>query len=167
MLIRGPFTIKWGDNEINDIEEISIEHEVDSEDYQTIQGTTIEVDGSYKANATITLLASDIAALSAVMPQYFVPNGGTMSTGETVNNADGAMDIRPGACDESLINNPLDIISCANPGQVLRLVNVRSRVDSVELDNKLLKFMVKFIGEPLNGEATMQVFKQGTINVVS
>ena len=109
MIIRGPFEIKWGDNVISDIEEIDLEHSIDSEDYQTVQGRTLEIDGSYKATATITLLASDIPALAAILPQYFVPNGGILSTGETVNNADGAIDIKPAACDDELIFNNLDI----------------------------------------------------------
>src|SRR5689334_9027565 len=102
-IIRGPFTIKWGDNEIADIEEIEVEHSIDTEDYQTVQGRTLEVDGSYKTTATITLLGSDIASLAAILPQYFVPNGGILSTGETVNNAAGAIDVRAAACNTSLI----------------------------------------------------------------
>lgn len=167
MLIRGPFNLVWGDNQINDIEEVTTELEVDSEDYQTIQGTTIEVDGAYKATVTITLLASDIPSLSAILPQYFVANGQTMSTGETVNNADGAIDVRAAACDESLVFNHLDIVSCANPAQVLRLVNARTRIDGIEIDNKLQKVMIKFIGETAVNEGVFQFFRQGTINVIS
>ncbi len=167
MIIRGPFSIKWGDNTISDVEEVSIEHEVDSEDYQTVQGRTLELDGSYKVTATLTLLASDIPALSAILPQYFVANGGTMSTGEHVNNADGAIDIKAASCDESIVYNHLDIISCANPANVLRIVNARTKIDGVEIDNKVQKVMVKFVGESDLNEATIQFFRQGTINVVS
>lgn len=166
-LVRGPFEIKWGDNVITDIEEVNIEHTVASTEFETVQGTTLEIDGSYKVNATITLLASDIAALSALLPQYFVANGGVMSTGETVNNANGAIDIKAASCDDNIVYNNLDIISCGNPGQVLRLVNARTRIEGVELDNVIQKVMVKFIGESASTEATMQIFKSGTISVVS
>jgi len=167
MLVRGPFNLKWGDNVLADIDEISIEHSVDSEDYQTLQGKTFEVDGAYKVTATITLLASDIPSLAVVLPQHFVANGGAMSTGETVNNADGAIDIVPRNCDESLVYNNLDIISCGNPASVARIVHARTKIEGIEIDNKIQKIMVKFIGEAESTEATMQFFRDGTINVVS
>ena len=90
-----------------------------------------------------------------------------MSTGETVNNANGAIDIKAASCDDNIVYNNLDIISCGNPGQVLRLVNARTRIEGVELDNVIQKVMVKFIGESASTEATMQIFKSGTISVVS
>lgn len=167
MLIRGPFTIKWGDNEIDDIEEISIEHNIDSDDLQTLQGKTFEVDGPYKVTATVTLLAADLPVLAALLPQHFVADGGVLSTGETVNHAQGAIDVKPHECDQSLIYNNLDIISCANPAQVLRLVNCRTKLDGIDLDNKLQKVMVKFVGESDANEATVQFFKQNSVHVVS
>lgn len=166
-LVRGPFTIKWGDNTINDVEELEVEQSIDSEDYETVGGRTIEVDGNYKATATITLLATDIALLAALLPQHFVANGGTLSTGETVNNATGAIDLAPAGCDESLVYNNLDLISCGSPADVARIVNARTKLEGVEIDNKIRKVMIKFIGEAAADEATMQFFKQNTINVVS
>jgi hypothetical protein len=167
MIIRGPFSLKWGDNVISDVEEIDINHEVSSDDYETLQGKVITVDGSYKVAATVTLLATDIAALAAIMPQYFVPNGGVLSTGETVNYANGAIDIAAAACDTALIFNNLDITSCGVPADVMRIVNARTRIEDVDIDNKIRKVMVSFIGESDPTEATMQFFKQGTIAVVS
>lgn len=166
-LVRGPFTLKWGDNELTDVEEIELEHEVDSEDFQTLEGRTIEVDGAYKVSATVTLLSSDVPALAALLPQHFVGNGSTMSTGETVQVAEGAIDIAPHACDEELIYNNFDIIACGNPGQVARIVHARTKLEGVEMDNKLQKVMVKIIGEAASDEATMQFFKEGGIAVVS
>ncbi len=166
-LVRGPFTVKWGDNIITDIEEIDVSHEVSSEEFETIQGSTVELDGSYKVSAVLTLLASDIPVLSAILPQYFVANGGVMSTGETVNNANGAIDIKAASCDEAIVYNNLDITACGNPGQVLRIVNARTRIEGLEVDNVIQKVMVKFIGEPGSSEATMQLFKTGTISIVS
>lgn len=167
MIIRGPFELKWGDNVITDVEEIDIEHEIDSEDFQTVQGRTLELDGSYKTTATLTLLGTDLASLAIVLPQHFVANGQQMSTGETVNNAQGAIDVRAASCDESIVYNHLDIMSCANPSNVLRIVNARTKMDGVEVDDKIQKIMVKFVGESDPGEATLQFFKEGTINVVS
>lgn len=167
MLIKGPFNFKWGDNLLTDIEEVDISHEIASDDFETLQGKTYEVDGAFKVSATITLLASDIPSLAVILPQHFVENGGVMSTGETVNNADGAIDVKAASCDESTIYNNLDIISCANPANVLRIVNARTKIDGIELDSKLQKVMVKFVGESEAGEATIQLFREGTINVVS
>ncbi len=167
MLVRGPFNLQWGDNVIADVEEIDVSHEISSDDLETVQGKIIEVDGPFKATVILTLLASDIAALAAVLPQHFVENGGVLSTGETVNNAAGAIDVLPRDCDEDLLYNNLDIISCANPGQVFRLVNARTKIENVEFDNKLQKIMVKFVGEAEATEATIQFFAEGTVAVVS
>ena len=167
MLIKGPFTLKWGANTILDVEEISIEHTIASDEFETIQGQTYEIDGAYKATATITLLGSDLPALAALLPQHYVANGEVMSTGETVSSANGAIDIVPGACDESTVYNDLDIMSCANPSNVARIVNARSKIEGIEVDGKIQKVMVKFVGESATDEATMQFFTFGTIHVVS
>jgi hypothetical protein len=166
-LVRGPFNITWGGNTLTNIEEISVEYEQDSEDYTTVQHQTYQVDGPIKATVTLTLLASDVAALAAVLPQYHVANGGIMSTGETVNEANGAIDVVALDCGDNPVYNNLDVISCANPGQVFRLVNARTKLDSIEFDDKLRKVMVQFVGEPAQSDGNVQFFKSGTINVVS
>lgn len=166
-LVRGPFDITWGVNTLTNIEEISTEFEQDSEDYTTVQHQTFQLDGPIKASATLTLLASDVPALAAVLPQYVVVNGAQLSTGETVTDEDGAIDVAAAACDEDPIYNDLDIVSCGNPGQVFRLVNARTKVDSVEFDDKVRKVLVQFIGEPAPGEGNVQFFKEGTIAIAS
>lgn len=167
MIVRGPFNLKWGDNVIADVEEIDVSHEISADDLETVQGKTIELDGPFKATAILTLLASDIPVLAALLPQHFVANGEVLSTGETVDHAEGAIDVVPRDCDEDLLFNNLDIISCANPAVVFRLVNARTKIENVEFDNKLQKIMVKFVGEAEANEATIQFFREGTIAVVS
>jgi len=166
-LIKGPFTIKWGSNVIADVEEISIDHSISSDEFETIQGKTYEIDGAYKVSAIITLLASDIPALAAILPQHFVANGGVLSTGETVTSAAGAIDVVPGACDESVTYNDLDIMSCASTANVARIVNARTKIEGIEVDGKIQKVMVKFVGESATDEASIQFFTEGTIAVVS
>lgn len=166
-LVRGPFDIQWGGNTLTNIESIDTEFDQDSDDYTTVQHQTFELDGPIKAGVTLVLLASDVPALSVVLPQYHVANGGTLSTGETVTDEDGAIDVRAASCDEDPVYNDLDIISCANPGQVFRLVNARTKIDSVDFDDKVRKVSVKFVGEPLPGEANIQFFKEGTVSTVS
>ena len=166
-LIKGPFTIKWGNNVIDDVEEISVEHSISSDEFETIQGKTYEIDGAYKVSAVITLLGSDITALAAVLPQHFVANGEILSTGETVTSATGAIDVVPGACDEAVTYNDLDIMSCASTSNVARIVNARTKIEGIEVDGKIQKVMVKFIGESATDEASIQFFTEGTIAVVS
>lgn len=166
-LIKGPQTVQWGDNVIYDVEEINFEYEIDSDDRQTVQGKTRVIDGPHKATATLQLLASDIPILAALLPQHFVANGQQLSTGETVNHAQGAIDVAPADCDVNPIYNNLDVTSCGNPGQVTRLVNARTRLAGIEIDNKLQVFMVEFIGESEADEAVIQIFKEGSIAVVS
>lgn len=166
MLIKGPWTLKWGDNVLEEIESLDVSQTIDSDDLVTMQGNKIEIDGAYKATATLTVLATDIAALAILLPQHHVANGGVMSTGETVNNADGAIDVAPGNCDSPIYNH-LDIINCSNPGQVFRIVNARTKLDGVTFDEKIRKVMVKFVGEPALDDGTVQFFKNGTLHVIS
>lgn len=166
-LRRGPFEIQWAGNTVSDVETIETDISQDSEDYTTVDGRTYTLDGAIKATATITLLRSDVPTLAALLPQYFVPNGGTMSTGETVNSAVGAIDIFAASCETDPIYGPLDIISCGNPGQVMRLVNARTKIDSTEFDDKIGKVLIQFIGEPDAGEGNLQFFTEGALTVVS
>ncbi len=166
-LVRGPFNITWGGNTLLNVEEISVDYEQDSEDYSTVQHQTYQVDGPIKSSVSLTLLASDVAALAVVLPQYHVANGGTLSTGEKVSEANGAIDIKAAQCGTTPVYNDLDIVSCANPGHVFRLVNARTKLDSIEFDDKLRKVVVQFVGEPGSGEGNIQFFKNGTVAVVS
>lgn len=166
-LRRGPFVLTWGGNTISDVEEIETEVEQDTDDHDTLDGRRFIFDGPIQATATIKLLRSDIATLAIVLPQYFVPNGGTLSTGETVNHSAGAIDVLAASCDTDPIYGPLDIVSCGNPGQVFRIVNARTKIDAVEFDPYVGTVDVQFIGEPGTGEANVQFFTEGTIAVVS
>lgn len=167
-LVKGPFNLKWGANTLVDVSEISLDYSQDSNDYTTVQNLTYRVDTAINASVTLTFLASDIPALAAVLPQYHVPNGGTLSSGEVVNDADGAIDVKSAACDEESVYNDLDIISCGVPGQVFRLKNARTKIDSMEFaDNAIRTVSVQFIGEPEQGVGNIQFFKSGTISTVS
>lgn len=163
-LARGPFNFRWGINLLTDIEEVSTEFEQDSEDYSTLQGNVYELDGPMKVALTATFLSTDIPTLAVLLPQYYVANGETLSTGETVTDAVGAIDVRPAACDEELVMEDLDIESCADPSNILRLKNMRTKIDSVELDNKVRKVIIRFVGEASSGQAVMQFFREGGIN---
>lgn len=167
-LVKGNFEIKWGANELYDISEISLDYSQDSNDYSTVQGQSYTIEGAIKASATLTLLKSDVESLAVVLPQYYVPNGFTMSSGETVTGADGAIDVMAASCDTAPTYNDLDIISCGAPGDVFRLKNARTIIDSMEFaDNSVRTVSVKFVGEPAPGVGNIQFFKEGTLSTVS
>jgi hypothetical protein len=167
-LVRGPFDIKWGSNTLVDISEISLDFEQESNDYTTVDNRRYTIDGAISATVTLTLLASDVPALSVVLPQYHVPNAGTLSTGEKVSEANGAIDVVAASCDTNPVYNDLDIISCGSPGQVFRLKKARTKIDSMEFaDNAVRTVTVAFIGEPAAGTANIQFFEENSIAVVS
>lgn len=157
MLVKGPFSIKWGANPVVDVSEIGFNYDVATNDYQTVDGRTYTVDGAITASIDLTLLASDVEALSAILPQYYVAEGQKMSTGETAPEG-GAIDIVAAQCDTTNTNYDLDIISCN--GEVTRLVNARTSLSTVDIaDNALRTVTVTFRGEPEQGEGIIQFFK--------
>lgn len=168
-LVRGPFSIQWGNNPILDVSEIGFNYEVATNDYSTVDGRTETVEGAITASVELTLLSSDVDALKTILPQYYVPENGTLSTGEKVTAKEGAIDIVAASCDTSTTNYPLDIISCN--GEVTRLVNARTSLTSQEFaDNAVRTVTVTFRGEPKVDETTgapqgiVQFFKQGGLD---
>lgn len=167
-LVRGPFDVKWGNNTLVDVSEISLEFEQESNDYTTIDNRKYTIDGAITATASLTLLRSDIAALATVLPQYHVAQGDNLSTGELVTGVNGAIDLVAASCDSDPVYNDLEITACGNNGQVLRLVNARTKVDSMEIaDNSVLTVTIMFVGEPDAGVANLQFFGENDISVVS
>lgn len=155
MLVKGPFSIKWGSNPILDVSEATFNYDVATNDYDTVDGRHYTVEGAITASVAITLLASDVEALATVLPQYYVPQGGTMSTGETVTDEAGAIDIVAAQCDTTNTNYDLDITSCN--GETVRLVNARTSLTAVNLDNNALRTVeITFRGEPAQGEGAIQ-----------
>lgn len=156
-LVKGPFSIQWGSNPILDVSELGFNYDVATNDYETIQGTTYTVEGAITASVEVTLLASDVASLATIFPQYYVPKGGTLSTGEQVTGLDGAIDIKAAACDSSSSNYNLEITSCN--GEVTRLVNARTSLSGVDFaDNSVRTVTVTFRGEPESGQGIIQFF---------
>lgn len=167
-LVKGNFEIKWGANTLYDISEVSPDYEQNSNDYETVQGGTYTVEGAIKASVTLTLLKSDVASLAVVLPQFFVANGEQMSSGETVTDEDGAIDVQAAACDTAPTYNDLDVISCGDPGDVYRLKNARTVIDSMEFaDNSVRTVSIRFVGEPAPGVGNIQFFKEGSLSSVS
>lgn len=165
--VTSPFTIKWGDNTIVGVGNVDVTYTINDQSYNTFDNRVFRIDGAREAMAQVTILDTDVASLAALLPQNFVDNGEVMSTGETVSEANGAMDFVSADCGASTVYNDFDIVGCGNPGEVVRLVNARSRFSGVELDGTVRKVLIDFIAEPASGEAAVQMFKDSTIAVVS
>lgn len=163
-LVKGPYEVKYGVDVLAGIEELSLDYEVNTEDYDTVQGRSYTVTTSHRVAVSMTFLETDVASLAVVLPQYFVANGGTLSSGETVNNADGAIDIVPGTCESSPTRTDVVITSCN--GHVLRIPDAVTEIESVELD-AVRKVVVRFRGEADADVATIQLFAQGAVSIVS
>jgi len=165
-LVKGPFVVKWGANTLTNVQDYSFDYSVDSNDYTTLDGRKTTLEGAVSASVSVQLLRSDIASLAVVLPQYFIAQGATMSTGETVSDAGGAIDIIAASCNTTPVYNHLDIISCGSNATVLRLVNARTVIDSIDLqDSTVLTFTVKFVGEPAAGTGSVQVFSSATDSI--
>lgn len=155
-LVKGPFNFKWGANNLNNVSEISVDYEVESSDTSTLDGNKYTVETGMSAMVTLTLLDNDIASLATVLPQYYVANGASLSTGETVANSAGAIDIVAASCATNDVYNQLDIYACGTNAQVMRLVNARTEVESIDIGDGLRTVAVKFIGEPAANEGVVQ-----------
>lgn len=163
MIIRGPFNLKWGDDILAEIETVEIEHELNSDDYEANSGHVYQIDKSRKVSARLTFLATDIASLAVVLPQYYVPQGGILSSGEPVNASGGAIDVVPHPCAPEVLNKDLDIIACGLQAESIRIKKCRTELEQIEV-GKVRKIVVKFIGEPLPNEAAIQLTGSGEID---
>lgn len=167
-IVRGPFDMKWGENTLQGVSEVSLEYEQESSDYTTIDNRRTSVDGAITASVDVTFLESDVPALAAVLPQYHVAAGDNLSSGELVSGTEGAIDVVAASCDADPVYNDLDIIACGSNSNVFRLKNARTKIASMELaDNAVRTVTVSFIGEPEAGMASIQFFREDDVAVVS
>lgn len=152
-LKRGPFTVKWGSNVIQDIEEIAFDYTVNSSDLDTVQGVSYNVRGTIQVAVTVTLLSTDITALAALLPQYYVPTGDTLANGQVVANATGAIDIVAAECGSTQVANALIVEDCTgNDDGRLTVWATTTDVDSVEFTDNVRKVMIAFRGTAPNGQ---------------
>jgi hypothetical protein len=163
-LAKGPFELQWNNGVLAGIETVAVTYTVKEDDLESVQGNTYTVFGAHKAGVEITLLETDVPSLAIVLSQYYVPMGGVLSTGETVTDVDGAIDIVPGQESDP---HSLIITSAGNPGQVVRLLEATTEISGMDITGTLRTLKVKFTGTPDQGKATMQFFKEGAIAVVS
>ena len=164
-LIKGPFIVRWNGATIENVSEIGFNYDVNTNDYQTVDGRTYQVEGAITASVELTLLASDVNTLAAILPQYYVAQNEKLSTGETVTAVEGAIDIMAAQCDATGTHADLEIESCGQNGETTRLVNARTTLSTQEFaDNALRTVTITFIGEPEQGQGIVQFFKNGGIS---
>lgn len=166
-LVKGPHVIDFGADEVLKVEEIDVAIETDSNDYDTVQGVKYTVDTTMSSVVTLTLLNTDVTSLRVVLPQYFVANSETLSTGEVVNDAQGAIDVIPTGCVSIANLKHLTITSCDETGaqHVMRVPDVSTRIDSVEIDGPgARKVMIQFRAE---GTTMAQFFDSGAVTSIS
>jgi len=157
-LVKGPFNFKWGANSLYNVSEISVDYSVDSSDTTTLDGNRFTTQTGMGVTVTLTLLDNDIASLATILPQYYVANGGTLSTGQVVAQG-GAIDVKAASCTTSDVYNQLDVYACGTNAQVLRIPRCRTQIDSVDVTDGLRTVTVAFISEPLAGAATIQFLR--------
>lgn len=159
MIVRGPFTLVWGEIEIEDVLEVELIHDKKADQYEANNGRVYDVDKTESARVILKLLSSDTDILAALLPQALVTPGDTMSTGEVADPPGGALEFAPDTCATEMVYNNLDIISCGIVKDVIRIVNARTKLGEIEIDGKVRKVSIEFVGEPPKGQAVLQMFK--------
>lgn len=146
-LVKGPFSLAWGSNAIVEVSELTFNYEQNTNDYETIQGSTHQVPGTLTASVELTLLATDVDTLGVFLSDYIVSAGSKLSTGETVAEGKQALDIRAASCASTETYNNLTITSC--DGEVTRLPHTNVRLTGMELaDNAVRTVTLTFTATP-------------------
>jgi len=166
-MFKGPFTVRFGATTITDVMDYSPSFDVTSNDYTTIDGRTSTITTGIKASVELQLRGLTPSAVAAVLPQYYKAHDEVLSTGQTVTNADGAIDIVPAACSEEDIANDLDILDCTG-NLAVRINSAVATLSSIDMqDGALLTITVAFTGQPGQGEAVAQILGGGDTTVDS
>lgn len=166
-MFKGPFTVRFGATTITDVMDYSPTFDVTSNDYSTIDGRTSTITTGIRASVEVQLRGLTPAAVATVLPQYFKAMGEKLSTGQTVTNSDGAIDIVPAACSDEDIANDLDIVDCTG-ALAVRINNAVASISSIDMqDGALLTITVAFTGQPEQGQAVAQVLGGTDVEVES
>lgn len=156
-VIKGPFNLVWGKNMLTDVESVDLNFEMEGNDYNTMDGRSFSLQRAISASATISLLASDAVSLAPIIPQFAKLAGSTMTSGEVVEDGTVAIDMFSN-CEASEDKYDLDIISCNDPSQVLRLKACSTSVAGVNFENSQTRVIeITFTGEPDSRIAAYQI----------
>lgn len=142
-LVKGPFNFKWGTQELHNISEISVDYTVDTSDTTTLDGNKFSIQTGVGMTVTLTLLDNDVASLATILPQYY-------------DSDNGMIDIAAASCDTGEFYDDLEITACGTDQQVLRLMNARTQVDSIDIGDGMRTVAIMFVGEPASGQSVVQ-----------
>lgn len=174
-VVHGPWTVR-ATNVDDPTEEIelwgigSVEFEVerDSIDVEDIHGLKVEIPGSLKTGATFELNRTDVQTLRSYLGQHWVPQGGTLSSGETVLAEEGAIDIVPSGCEVEAKLWHIEFISCSTPRQVKRLLYGKFDYQEESINGAAERTTtVKLTSQPPAGVAPIQYYAEGGISIVT
>jgi hypothetical protein len=165
-IIRGPFNLIYGGNTLAEISTLKVDYSVDTTDTSTVQGKKKRTYGSHLVAITATFLESDVPSLAVALPQYFVAYMGVLSTGETVNDPTGAIDIVPGKTATTTGSDLLiEQYAETSTSNVLRVLDAISEISGVNIDDKAQTIDIQFTGQ--SDIATIQLFLKDAISVLS
>lgn len=160
-----PYTVEYGANAVSNITELALNMERERETVQFLDGGTGRYSGNWDVSVDITVAKDDVATLSVLTPQYHVAKNGILSTGEKVNDDDGAIDVASASCDVDEDTEHLTITACN--GRVLRIVDASSDISTSTFNQNYGTTTVTFFGRAVGGRAAIQYFKEGSISQVS
>lgn len=158
---QGPYKVKYGSLIFEDVTEVSWDYSADTNEQTMIDGRTKTLPTTTTASVDVTLYAADIQTLSVIFPQFAVPAGGTMSTGEVTEKA--AFDaLAMSACGQTELVEDLEIIGCK---VTTRLVNAKATISSIDYeDNITQNVTITFTGDPKVGEAIFQMYENDSLS---
>lgn len=160
----GPYKVKYGSVIFEDVTEVSWDYSADTNEQTMIDGRTKTLPTTTTASVDVTLYAADIQTLSLVFPQFAVPAGGTMSTGEIATEP--AFDaLAMSACGSTELTEDLEIIGCK---LTTRLVNAKATISAIDYeDNVTQNVTITFTGNPDAGQAVFQIYKNNSLQAAS
>lgn len=160
-----PYEVTYGANVVKNITELTLNQERERETVQYLDGGTGRYNGNWDISVDITVAKDDIDTLAVLVPQYHVADGETMSTGEVVDNEDGAIDVSTANCDTDEVTQHLEIKACN--GRVLRIVDASSDLNTSTFNQNYGTTTVTFYGRAEGGRAAVQYFKAGSLTPAS
>ena len=164
-IIKASHNFYWNNITLAEVTDFAMDFALNSEDNQSLQGRTVELQGARKIAVSLTFLRTDTETLRGVLPQYAIAPGQVMSTGEIAT--EGAIDLVPENCGERVYSD-LEIESCdAEGGETLRIVNAYTEMDTMDYDQYKRTVTVRFIGEAEPGSALVQFFPTNSLQAVS
>lgn len=157
----GPYSVRYGAIQFDDVTEVSWDYSVDENEQTMIDGRTRTLPTTTSASIDITLYGADIETLALLFPKYAKQPGDKMSTGEVTDKL--AFDaLAMSACGTEELTDDLEIRGC---NITTRLVNAKASISSIDYeDNVTQNVTITFKGQANAGEAVFQMFENDSLH---